>query len=171
VKIKENILFYEYCKKMPWGLEMITVKEFKEFLSYQKSKEKKHTIPLLRGSSSWRQIDGQMYFMRSKWESNYGRYLQFQKENMLIKRWLHEPETFWFPKIKRGVVSYKPDFKVINLDGSHYWVEVKGYMDYRSKTKIKRLKKYFPKENLIIVDSKWFIKNNPKLRGIVPEWE
>jgi hypothetical protein len=69
---------------------------------------------------------------------------------------LHEPKTFWFDGVKRGCVTYLPDFQVFKLDGTHEWLEVKGYMDSKSKTKISRFRKFFPNEKLSILDSKWY---------------
>jgi hypothetical protein len=74
------------------------------------------------------------------------------KEQKIILEWDYEPQTFWFDSIRRGTRSYLPDFKVYRPDGTHYWLEVKGYMDQKSKTKIKRFKKYYPQEELIIID-------------------
>jgi hypothetical protein len=119
----------------------------------------------------WRTIGGKTKFFRSRWEANYARYLEFLKQNGKILDWLHEPETFWFLEIKRGSRSYLPDFKVINIDGSHYWVEVKGWMDDRSKTKLKRFAKYYPQEKLELIRANWFKKNNDMMKNIVPEWE
>lgn len=76
----------------------------------------------------------------------------------IIKTWEHEPQIFWFNEIKRGTRSYLPDFKVTLSDGSHYWVEVKGYFDSKSLTKIKRFHKYYPGEKLIVVSKEWFNK-------------
>ena len=86
-------------------------------------------------------------------------YLQLLKRAEEILDWEYEPHTFWFEGIKRGCVSYKPDFRIFKKDGKHYWVEVKGYMDAKSKTKIKRFAKYFPEEELRIIDKSWFSKN------------
>lgn len=119
----------------------------------------------------WREIGGKKNYYRSRWEANYARYMQWKKERNEILEWEHEPQTFWFDKIKRGVVTYLPDFKITNLDGSHYWVEVKGYMDAKSKTKINRFKKYFPEEQLVVVTGKWYRKNNRKLGMIIKDWE
>lgn len=90
----------------------------------------------------------------------YAKYLQFLKEKNLILEWEYEPETFWFLEIKRGCRSYKPDFKITNLDGTFYWGEVKGFLDAKSKTKIKRFNKYYPNEKLVIIDKSWFVKNS-----------
>lgn len=85
-------------------------------------------------------------------------WLQTLQEGQKIAKWEHEPQTFWFLHIKRGTRSYLPDFKVTELDGSHYWIEVKGYMDSKSATKIKRFRKYYPEERLFILDKKFFLK-------------
>ena len=69
------------------------------------------------------------------------------KDQGEILKWEYEPETFWFEKIKRGVRTYTPDFKVTEKDGSIIFHEVKGYMDARSKTKLKRMKKTQVRKN------------------------
>jgi hypothetical protein len=112
----------------------------------------------------WHNVGSKKAYFRSNWEYRYACYLEFLKICGVITEWLHEPQTFWFEKIKRGTRSYLPDFKVIRPNGSHYWVEVKGYFDRKSLTKIKRFKKYFPQEELIIVDKDWFTKN----KGAIP---
>lgn len=120
--------------------------------------------------SGWREFGGKKIYFRSQWEANFGRYLQWLVHHKEISDWEHEPKTFWFP-IKRGCVSYLPDFKVINIDGSHHWVEVKGYWDKKSVTKVKRFNKYFPEEKLILIDKIWYSKVGRKLSGLVPGWE
>lgn len=122
-------------------------------------------------NAGWREIGGQKYYMRSKWEANFGRYLQWLKENQQIQNWYHEPTTFWFPEIKRGVRSYLPDFQVIESKNSWYWVEVKGYYDSKSLTKIKRFRKYYPTEKLRLIDKSWFSKTSSTLRMLILEWE
>ncbi len=122
-------------------------------------------------NQGWRKIGGKEIYARSRWESNYARYLQWQKEQGYIDDWDHEPQTFWYTNIKRGVRSYLPDFKVIGLELDHYWVEVKGWMDAKSQTKIKRFRLYYPDEKLIIIDEMWFRKNNGKMKLLIPHWE
>ncbi len=84
-------------------------------------------------------------------ELKHARYLETLKAKGQIKDFEHEPRVFWFLEIKRGIRCYLPDFRVDNLDGSHFWVEVKGYMDSKSATKIKRFRKYYPEERLVVV--------------------
>jgi len=97
-------------------------------------------------------INGKNIFFRSKWEANYSLYLDFLVRQKQIQRWTYEENVFMFEKIKLGVRSYRPDFKIYNNDGSSEYHEVKGYMTPRSKTKIKRMAKYYPKIRLIIID-------------------
>jgi Protein of unknown function (DUF1064) len=113
-------------------------------------------LPKPRSKQKWEEVGGRSIFFRSKWEFMYAQYLQFLKDNKQIREWEHEPQTFWFENIKRGVRSYMPDFKVIENDGSHYWVEVKGYMDAKSNTKLKRFAKYYPQEKMLLVGKEWF---------------
>ena len=120
---------------------------------------------------AWRMFGGRRIYFRSAWEANVGRYLQWQKERGEILDWLHEPQTFWFEGVKRGCVTYLPDFKIIKLGGSHEWLEVKGYMDSKSKTKISRFRKFFPNETLRILDAKWYKQNKDKLSVVIPGWE
>lgn len=111
------------------------------------------------------------FFVRSSWEANYARYLKWLKERGDIYDWKYEPETFWFEKIKRGTRSYLPDFKVWNTkDSEPYFVEVKGWMDEKSKTKLKRMALYYPQIKIEIVDSTEYkkLKNWSRL---IPNWE
>jgi hypothetical protein len=105
------------------------------------------------------------FFARSRWEANIGAYLQFLKEKNEIKDWEHEPKTFWFLEIKRGVRSYLPDFFITNNDDSTYYIEVKGYMDAKSKTKLKRMAKYYPDVKVDVIEEKRYnaIKRNSSL--------
>jgi len=102
--------------------------------------------------SGWREVGGKRIYFRSQFELQYAVKLQGYKEVGMIKDWEHEPKVFYFEGIKRGVTNYTPDFKVYNNDGSHHWVETKGYWDAKSKTKVKRFRKYFPDEKLICVN-------------------
>lgn len=125
-------------------------------------------------TQGWRIIGGKEIYCRSKWEANYSRYLQFLKEQGQIIDWQHEPHTFWFEAIKRGVRSYLPDFRVSYLEGTgitHAWHEVKGYYDTKTITKLKRMAKYYPDEKIVLIDSYWFRRNNSKLKGLVQGWE
>jgi hypothetical protein len=103
---------------------------------------------------AWHVVGGQRFYARSSWEVEYAHILERRKSLGIITSWEHEPKTFWFEKIKRGCRSYTPDFIVKYPDGSEEYHEVKGWMDDRSKTKIKRMAIYHPKIRLVVIDSK-----------------
>lgn len=121
--------------------------------------------------ADWREIGGKRKYFRSRWEANYARYLQLLKDNKQIKEWEHEAKVFWFEGIKRGCVSFLPDFEVTNNDNSLEYHEVKGWMDARSKTKLRRMKIYHPEVKLLVIDAKWFKVNNKILMPIIKDWE
>lgn len=98
-------------------------------------------------------INGTTMYFRSKWEANYALYLDFLIDRKVIGKWEFEPDTFMFEAIRLGTRSYTPDFKVFNNDGGVEYHEVKGYMDSKSKTKLKRFAKYYPGLKLVLVDS------------------
>lgn len=111
---------------------------------------------VFKSKQGWREIAGRKIYFRSEWEVRYAKYLQFLKERGQIKEWEYEPQTFWFDEIRRGTRSYLPDFKITKPEGTHYWIEIKGYLDRKSKTKIKRFRKYYPYEELLVVSEEWF---------------
>lgn len=112
---------------------------------------------------------GPMYF-RSSWEANYARYLNWLQARGEIDGWEYEPETFWFERIKRGVRSYKPDFR-IHEKGKSYFVEVKGWMDPRSATKLKRMKKYHPHVEVRVVGAKEYRAISSAVSRLIAGWE
>jgi hypothetical protein len=110
------------------------------------------------------EVGGHSIYFDSSWEYVYACALEKRKKLKIIKDWKHEPRTFFFTEIKHGTTRYTPDFMVEHLDGSIEWHEVKGYMDAKSKTKLRRMAKYYPNEKLVIIDKKSI--QNIKRRGI-----
>ena len=86
--------------------------------------------------------------VRSSWKANFVRVLRIYKIDFQF-----EPTVFSFP-IKRGTKGYTPDFL---LNRNNDWVEIKGYLDDKSKIKLKRFKRYYPDEfeNFTCVISKY----------------
>lgn len=119
--------------------------------------------------SSWVEVPNKRICVRSSWERNFVFYLQWLKDRGDIIDFHYEMKTFYFGAIKRGCVSYKPDFYIEAVSGN-YWIELKGFLDNKSKTKLKRFAKYFPDEKLILWDSTMYkdLKNN--LSRIIPNW-
>lgn len=110
-------------------------------------------------------------FFRSAWEANYARYLNLLIKAREITRWEFEPDTFEFDGIKRGTRFYTPDFKVFNNNGTFEYHEIKGYMDARSATKLKRMKKYHPKIKLILIDKVGYAAIAKIASKLVSGWE
>ena len=105
---------------------------------------------------------GSVYF-RSKWEANYALYLDWLIAQKQIKAWEYEADMFMFEQIKLGTRSYRPDFKVFTNDGLFEYHEVKGYMDSKSKTKLKRMAKYYPEVKLILIDKDYYADLKKKI--------
>jgi hypothetical protein len=119
----------------------------------------------------WREIGGIRKFYRSRWEANYARYLEWLRQRDQIAKWEHEPECFWFEEIRRGVRSYLPDFRVTLLSGEVEYHEVKGYMDRRSATKLKRMAKYHPEVKMVLIDAPKYHQIRAKMARLIGGWE
>lgn len=98
-------------------------------------------------------------FFRSSWEFYYGIFLEKLKREGKIKDWRHEPKTFWFNEVKRGIRSYLPDYCITHLNDSEEWAEVKGYEDAASMTKMKRMAQFYPEVKIRLVGASWFKVN------------
>lgn len=123
-----------------------------------------------RGKQGKRDDLGGLY-VRSVWEANYARYLNFLVRHGKIFKWEYEPDTFWFESIKRGIRSYLPDFKIWEKETANpYYVEVKGWMDDKSKTKLARMKKYYPKVRVVLFMKEEY-KELKKISSLIPGWE
>lgn len=83
-------------------------------------------------------------YVRSSWEANYCRYLNFLQAQGNVASWQYESEVFRFEGVKRGPYTYTPDFKVVYPDGLIEYHEVKGWMDSRSRNKLARMAKFHP---------------------------
>lgn len=111
-------------------------------------------------------------FFRSAWEANFARYLNILIKNGDIVKWEYEPDRFQFDGIKSGTRSYMPDFKVYGADGSEpYYIEVKGWMDSKSKTKLKRMAKYYPSVKIIVFGKTEYESLRKNLSKVLPNWE
>lgn len=111
-------------------------------------------------------------YFRSSWEANYARYLNFLVKQKNIHKWDYEVDTFFFDEIKRGTRSYMPDFKIWETESSEpYYIEVKGWMDDKSRTKLNRMAKYFPCIKIVLIQKKEYMEIQRKLKNLIPFWE
>jgi hypothetical protein len=121
-------------------------------------------------TKSGKRADLDNRFFRSSWEANYARYLNFLKAQGEIVAWEYESQTFVFHGVTRGQLTYTPDFKLIYADGSYEWHEVKGWMDDKSKAKLKRMAKFYPDEKVIVIGPDEY-KAVAKWKALIGDWE
>ena len=160
------------ASKSMWGKEggLVNSQEHRQILSDRAVAGHKRGLlggGYSRGRMGTYNINGREIYFRSLWEANYALYLDFLAAQKQIKAWQFESKTFWFEAIRRGVRSYKPDFEVENLDGTIEFHEVKGWMDAKSKTKLKRMAKYHPDVKMIVVAGKQYKEITQKLSGVI----
>jgi hypothetical protein len=103
-------------------------------------------------------VGGRELYLRSLLEYRAATILQNAVEANLITQWEYEPQRFWFEGIKSGTNSYLPDFKITFSSGLHVWIECKGQLDDKSKTRLKRFAKYYPQEVLWLIRRKDLFK-------------
>jgi len=111
------------------------------------------------------------FFLRSRWEANYARYLKRLQERREIRSWEYEPETFRFEGVSRGPYTYLPDFRVVEVSGAVVYHEVKGWMDPASRNRLKRFAKFYPDVVLVVIDQRAYRDIERKLSRIIPGWE
>jgi hypothetical protein len=163
---------WEIAKATDTGLMAPEVRQKRsDSMAHQQRTNPRLRAGYSRGKQGRRPDLGGIFF-RSSWEANYARYLEMLRQDGKIGGWQFEPETFWFLEIKRGVRSYLPDFKIARTGGrSSYFVEVKGWMDPKSATKISRMRKYYPDVELEVVDQKRYRLIEARYGDKIPGWE
>lgn len=109
------------------------------------------------------------FYVRSRMEANYARYLKWLHARGDIADWAYEADTFEFP-VKRGTRFYTPDFKITERNGRVVYHEVKGYMDAKSATQLKRMAKYYPEVVVLVVDKEQ-MQAIGRWRRLIPGWE
>lgn len=114
---------------------------------------------------------GEIYF-RSSWEANYARYLNLLIKLGAITSWEYEPLTFWFDGVRRGTNSYRPDFRIHHKnDDRPEYIEIKGWVTPKDRTKWRRMKKYHPTIKLTVVAEKEYRALQRKWSSAIPAWE
>lgn len=114
---------------------------------------------------------GDTYF-RSSWEANYARYLNQLIRLKVVERWDYEPEKFWFDGVRSGTTNYTPDFRVFYVgDPRPEYVELKGFVTPKDRTKWRRMKKYHPRIKLVVITEKEYYATARKWSSSIPNWE
>ncbi len=98
---------------------------------------------------------------RSKWESNYARYLLW-----IGKKYLYEPKTFIIILYDGKKATYTPGFLMGNE-----WHELKGWEDRSQVKKWEFFKQQYPNEKFILIDRKRYKEIERTYKYIIPNWE
>ena len=110
-------------------------------------------------------------YMRSSWEANFARLLNYETEQGIVTRWEYEPDIFIFDLVSKGTRAYVPDFKVWSAFAEEpSYVEVKGYMDAKSRLKLKRMARYYPDVEVLVIGSKEYREIDRNMQKL-PHWE
>lgn len=123
------------------------------------------------GTKGGRRADLDNRYFRSSWEANWARYLNCLLAAGQVSGWEFESETFEFAGIRRGARFYTPDFKVTNADGTVEYHEIKGWMDQRSQTKLRRMAKYHPSVRVLVIEKAAYTEVCRKIGPLLPNWE
>lgn len=124
-----------------------------------------------KGTKQGRRADLDNRYFRSGYEANYCRYLNWLIAQGEVVKWEYEIDTFEFTTIKRGTRFYKPDFKVYWSNGRVTYSEVKGWLDPKSKTQLKRMKKFFPSVTIELIGQVELAEIRRKVGALIPTWE
>ena len=118
-------------------------------------------------------IGGKTHFWRANLERRWAGVLELCKQmpnlsqailGFKLQNWFYERHVFRFddpdlfevqaraqPKT-RGVMEYRPDFKLDKIGGGHIWHETKrGYLDARDRTKLTCMHRWYPSQQIILV--------------------
>jgi len=109
-------------------------------------------------------------YVRSRWEANFARYLNWLQEHGHIRGWTYEPREWEFP-VKRGTRFYLVDFEVYEKNGSTTYYEVKGWMDPKSRTALDRMARYYPEVQIAVIDRAAYRDIEHKVARLIEGWE
>lgn len=114
-------------------------------------------------------IGGKTYYFRSLLERRWACVLELCKRfsplsevvlGYAIRDWFYEPRKFSFDSANiknglkgksRGVLDYRVDFQIVKKGGKIVWHETKGYMNGKSRTKLRCMHKYYPRVDIAVV--------------------
>lgn len=120
----------------------------------------------------WRKIGDKKIFLRSRWEANYARYLEYLKQNKRIIDWDYETQTFLFKNGREDrCFAYVPDFEILTKSRDVVFHEVKGWYDERSRIKIKKMRQEYPSITLKLIRERQYKKIKEKYANKIPNWE
>lgn len=114
-------------------------------------------------------VNNKEYVFKSAWEVNIALVLEYERLLGNIDGWAYEATTFSFEYDGNGVRNYKPDFDVYK-DGKIYHVEVKGWVDEKTKIKMDLMQRFYPNDMIYMMGEKEYRSVKAKYKPIIPQW-
>lgn len=129
------------------------------------------------------------HYCRSSMEANLERYLRFLGHRPWLEKTDPPREGRWYryegrrwdftdrkgDPIKTSTGFYLADFEVwpgvVDCSRAYEVLEVKGWMDGSSKTKLNRMRKQYPEVPVEVISSKEFDRMTKGARHHIPGWE
>lgn len=130
-----------------------------------------HQRPHTSWRAGWRTVGSRAYYFRSQWEANFACYLEWQREQGLIRAWAFEPMTYFLKGAEGQTLAYIPDFRVFTLSEAVIFYEVKGWMDARSILKLRLMAEQHPHVMLTVIGGAEYQELSAWAAAIVPGWE
>jgi hypothetical protein len=123
-----------------------------------------------RGKQGEREdLDG--LYLRSSWEANIARYLNYQIQYGNVKEWLYEGLTYDIKNVK-GSRTYTPDFNVIYINSDEIiHLEVKGWKDPKGMNKYNAFIEQYPQEKILLIDKDEYKKIKTSFAPQIKYWE
>ena len=123
-----------------------------------------------RGKQGKREdLDG--LYVRSSWEANIARYLNYQIQYGNVKEWVYEGLTYDIKNVK-GSRTYTPDFNVIYTNSDEIiHLEVKGWKDPKGMNKYYAFTDQYPQEKIFMIDKDEYKKIETSFAPQIKFWE
>ena len=98
-------------------------------------------------------------YLRSNWEANVCRILNFLKEPYEYEKYIFKLDD---------ITRYKPD---LYLPKQNIFLEIKGYLSEEANEKIQKFRKKYPNKKLIIIDRPVYSRLTEDYKDLIPNWE
>ncbi len=147
------------------------------------TKDPKQQIAALRRDNCkrGRREDCENIYFPCRMEANLFRFYRWLKARRLINDFVYQPPEFDFSAVyKHGTNRYRPDFWIERF-GNHAdntnpalpvtYIEAKGYLDPKSKTKLKRMAKLYPLVKVEIIGWPEYQQIEREYAALIPGWE
>jgi len=89
-------------------------------------------------------VGGKKCYFRSRLEYRWALYLEFLRRHEGLRDWQYEPRCFVFSGEIKAPVQYRPDFSIVEPNGTEVYQECKGFHDGDTNSKLRKMAKHYP---------------------------